>query len=123
MATNSYRIFACLLAVVIAAPTLSAAGRIMIEAESFTAHNDTGGQLLQSIALSGCSGGYALIGLDADGEWATYDVSVAEFGYYSFLIKCRGEFNVAYNFQLVFTPVESGEAQTVDFEFVGMGYG
>ena len=62
------------------------------------------------------------IGLDAAGEWAEYDVPVAAFGHYTFLFKCRGDFGVGYNFQLIFS-LESGAKETVNFSFVGMGYG
>ena len=103
-------------------PTVCAAKGISIEAESFTSYNDAGGQPLQSVVLSGCSGGYGLIGLDAAGEWAEYDVTIAAFGHYTFLIKARGDSGVTYGFQLVFT-LTSGAEESVDFSFVGSGYG
>jgi hypothetical protein len=122
MSTSCKRILMSLVVGVIV-PTLCAAKGITIEAEDFVAHNNTGGQVIQSLPLSGCSGGYILIGLDAAGEWAEYDLSVTGFGHYTFLIKCRGDFGVAYGFRMIFTPLGSGTEQTVDFSFVGMGYG
>ncbi len=104
-------------------PALCAARGITIEAEDFTVCNNTGGQVIQSVPLSGCSGGHALVGLDAPGEWAEFDVSVTGFGHYTFLMKCRGDLGVPYELRVVFTPIDSGTEQSVDFEFVGMGYG
>ena len=121
MPINCKRILILMVAGVVI-PAFCAAKGITIEAEAFTAHNDAGGQMVQSLLLSGCSGGYALIGLDAAGEWTEYDVTVTGFGHYTFLIKCRGDFGVEYGFRLVFT-LESGAEETVDFLFVGMGYG
>jgi hypothetical protein len=103
-------------------PTFCAAKGITIETEAFVAQNNTGGQMVRSLALSGCSNGYALIGLDAAGEWAEYDAAVENFGHYTFLMKCRGDSGVEYGFQLVFT-LGSGAEETVDFSFVGLGYG
>jgi hypothetical protein len=122
MLINCKRILVLLTLVGVAVPTICVAKGITIEAEAFTAYNDTGGQMVQSLPLSGCSGGYALIGLDAAGEWTEYDVPVTAFGRYTFMFKCRGDFGVAYNFQLIFS-LESGAKETVNFSFVGMGYG
>jgi hypothetical protein len=104
-------------------PVTLSAQRLAIEAESYTASNDTGGAQIQSLPLSGCSGGYFLYGLDTPGEWVQYDVALGASGTFSFILKCRGVFDREYGFRLVFTPVDGAEAQTVDFTFVGMGFG
>lgn len=98
---------------------------IEIETEDFTAFNDTGGTLAQKVVLSGCSGGYILIGLDAPGEWVEYSVTPPGFGYFSFTLTGRGDYGVEYGFRLIFTPTESGggSVQTVEFSFMGQGYG
>ena len=104
-------------------PVTLFAQRLAIEAETYTASNETGGAQIQSLPLSGCSGGYFLYGLDTPGEWVQYDVTLSGSGTFSFTLKCRGVVNRDYGFHLVFTPVGGGEAQTVDFTFVGMEYG
>jgi len=104
-------------------PATLSAQRLAIEAESYTASNETGGAQIQSLPLSGCSGGYFLYGLDTPGEWVQYDVALGASGTFSFTLKCRGVLSREYGFRLVFTPVDGGEAQTVDFTFVGMGFG
>jgi len=105
--------------VAVYAQTLS----IEIETENYTACNDAGGTSIQKVILSGCSGGYILIGLDSPGEWAQYDVSPAGFGYYSFMLTGRGDYGQEYRFRLVFTPTGPGSVQTVEFSFTGQGYG
>lgn len=104
-------------------PVSLSAQRLAIEAESYTASNETGGAAIQSLPLSGCSGGYFLYGLDTPGEWVQYDVTLGGSGTFSFTLKCRGVFSREYGFRLVLTPVDGGEPQTVDFTFVGMGFG
>lgn len=113
---------ACLVVGFLGLVPCSARG-IVIEGEDFVAYHDTGGVVISSIALSGCSGGHALSGLDQAGEWVDYNVPVTGFGRYTFLIKCRGDFGVPYTLRVLFTPAEEGVEQTVDFSFVGMGYG
>ena len=96
---------------------------IEIEAEDYTAFYETGGTAMRKVILSGCSGGYILIGIDSPGEWTQYNVSPLAFGYYSFILTARGDYGVEYGFKLTFTPTESGTAQTVEFSFTGQGYG
>jgi len=98
---------------------------IEIETEDFTAFNDAGRTLIQKVVLSGCSGGYILIGLDSPGEWAEYSVTPPGFGHFSFMLTGRGDYGVEYGFRLIFTPTESGggSVQTVEFSFMGQGYG
>jgi hypothetical protein len=108
-----------LIPVVAAAQTPS----IEIETEDYTAFHDVGGTLMQKVILSGCSGGYILIGLDSPGEWAQYNVSPLAYGYYSFVLTARGDYGVEYGFRLTFTPTGPGTAQTVEFSFTGQGYG
>jgi hypothetical protein len=97
--------------------------RVTIEAESYTAYSETGGAQIQPIVLSGCSGGYFLYGLDAPGEWVQYDYAANREGLFSCSIKCRGTLNRSYSFRAVFTPVAGGDARTVNFNFIGEGFG
>jgi hypothetical protein len=99
------------------------AQRLTIEAESFTACNETGGAQIQSIVSSGSSGGYFLYGLDTMGEWVQYDLTASSAGMFSCTIKCRGVLNRDYAFRAVFTPVAGGDSRTVDFNFTGEGFG
>jgi hypothetical protein len=95
---------------------------LTIEAEDYTRFSDVGGTPITTVPLSGCSGGYILIGLDSAGEWTQYDVSIGSFGYYSLGFTCRGDF-AEYSFRLVLTPIGPGSVQTVEFTFMGQGYG
>lgn len=104
-------------------PVAVFAQALAIEAESYTAFNDAGGTSIQKVILSGCSGGYIIIGLDSPGEWTQYDVSPGGFGYYSLVLTGRGDFGREYRLRLVFTPTGSGSVQTVEFSFTGQGYG
>jgi len=97
--------------------------RLTIEAESFTACGETGGAAIQSLPLSGCSGGYFLYGLDTAGEWVQYYLTANSAGIFSCSIKCRGVLNRDYAFRAVFTPVAGGDSRTVDFNFTGEGFG
>jgi hypothetical protein len=112
-------VLAALIPVVAAAQTPS----IEIENEDYTAFYDVGGTLMREVILSGCSGGYILIGLDSPGEWAQYNVSPPAGGYYSFVLTARGDYGVRYGFKLTFTPTGPGTSQTVEFSFTGQGYG
>jgi hypothetical protein len=116
------RFFPLILTALILAPE-ARAQRFTIEAESYTAYSESGGAAIQSLPLSGCSGGYFLYGLDTAGEWVQYDLTAGRAGVFSCTIKCRGVLNRDYAFRAVFTPVAGGDSRTVDFNFTGEGFG
>jgi hypothetical protein len=99
------------------------AQRLAIEAETYTEYNELGGAGIQSLPGSGCSGGHFLYGLDTPGEWTRYQITPGGSGVFSFALTCKGVIGREYGFRLVFAPVEGGAEQTVDFTFVGTGFG
>ena len=104
-------------------PAAAIAQRLTIEAENYTSCGDAGGAQVQSIESTGCSGGYFLYGLDTPGEWVQYDLAPNTAGIYSLGMKCRGTLNRDYAFRALFTPLNGGSPQTVDFNFAGEGFG
>jgi hypothetical protein len=112
-----------LLIALLLTPVALHAQRLVIEAESYIASNEIGGDEIQAIGLSGCSGGYYLAGLDTPGEWVEYDAAVNTAGVYSFGLKCRGALDREYKFRAVFTPLLGGATRSVDFTFRGEGFG
>ncbi len=87
-------------------------GRFAIEAEDYASYENTGGQMIQRVPVSGCSSGYILYGLDVPGEWTQYYAPVAEVGTYEVMITCRGGLNVNYGLRLVFTDVTYTDVAT-----------
>jgi hypothetical protein len=123
MDTNLRSVLLIAVSVIMAAPLPVSSQTLAVEAEDYVSAHDEGGVAIQPVPGSSCSSGYLLVGLDFTGDWAEYDLSVADFGWYSFEIRCRGVFNQAYVLRLVFTPAGSGETQSVEFSFTGAGYG
>lgn len=114
--------FVCLAALCIA-PSIVLAQRQLIEAEDFSTSYDWGGAAIQALPLSGCSGGYFLYGLDTPGEWVEYELGVNASGVFGFTMTCRGTLNRPYALKLAFFPAGGGPASTVEFSFVGEGFG
>ena len=98
------------------------AGRIQIEAENYASCNDVGDDVIRKVALSGCSGGYVLEGLDYAGEWTEYTLSVSEFGKFTVFVFSRGDLSVQFRFRLVLTGSVSQATQTVELSFAGLGH-
>lgn len=114
--------FLCLTALCLA-PSILFAQRQLIEAEDFLTSYDAGGAAIQALPLAGCSGGYFLFGLDIPGEWVEYELAVEASGVFGFTMTCRGTLNRQYALKLVFSPAGGGAASTVEFSFVGEGFG
>jgi hypothetical protein len=116
------RIFGVLLAILCAAGTASAA-TIEIEAEDFECCNDCGlDRIMRTPALVG-TGQALLVGLDYPDEWVEYVVEVPTFGEYGVVMRARGDIGVSYHMRLTVTGQTSGQSQTVDLTFDGLGYG
>jgi len=79
--------------------------RFAIEAEDYAFYEDTGGQTIQRVPVTGCSSGYILYGLDVTGEWAQYYTPVDEAGSYQVVMTCRGAAGVDYALRLVFADI------------------
>jgi hypothetical protein len=96
---------------------------IRLEAEAFTAYRDVFYGLIRGMEDPNCTGGFKLVGLDWVNEWTEYDLTVHEFGNWTVEMRCRGELGVHFTILLTLTGVQSGNSQSIDFEFVGDGAG
>ncbi len=99
------------------------AGRILIEAENYTTCNEVGDEVIHKVILAGCSNGSVLVGLDYADEWTQYQLPLTEFGKFTVFIHCRGDSAVPFRFRLVLTGSESGNTQTRELSFAGLGFG
>lgn len=104
-------------------PISTRSEEIIIEAEDFTDYHDIANDTIKSIPGSGCSGGYILVGLDYPDEWVAYPTDVDSHGVYSARAWFRGNLGQEYNLQLALIPDTTGDTQTIDFTFVGTGFG
>jgi hypothetical protein len=109
--------------VILMAAVPAAAGIIRVEVENYSTFNDVGGDMIRKFALSGCSSGYVLLGLDYQDEWTGYPLSVSEFGTFAVSMVYRGEYGAAFKFRVELTGCLSGATQSVDISFSGAGYG
>ena len=99
------------------------AATVKIEAETFSASNNIN---YDPIAISPdltCSGGQMIAGLDCYNEWVEFDIEIGVEGDYEVYMHCRGDYGLAYWFQLSLTPVGGGMVHTLTLNFLGVGYG
>ncbi len=101
----------------------ASAARVLVEAENYTKSNDIGYEPIRKIGVDGCSGGAAMIGLDCEGEWTRYSLTVAAFGTYAAYLRCQGDLGVQFGFRMVLTGSVSGSTQTMEFSFNGLDDG
>lgn len=109
-----------------ALPSHSHADEILtIEAEGFDDSYNIGLETIRSMLLTGCSAGYVLYGFDYPNEWVEYySVRVDTLGFYVPRIIFRGEPQVQYQIQLIFTPCGEGTVSEVAiFNVTGTGFG
>lgn len=97
------------------APCLVRGADVFVQAESFTSFHDIE---LETIRVYN---GIVLIGLDAAGEWAEFQIAPPAFGTYTLMMRCWGTVNQPYLFRLVTRPVQGEEPQTRTLSFVGRG--
>lgn len=86
-----------------------------LQAETFTDSHDIAYAVIQSA-------GSILLGLDYPGEWTEYQLGLSKFGEYSVHLTIKGDDRVPYELSLTLADI-SGNAQTCDFTFVGVGTG
>jgi hypothetical protein len=103
-------------------PLAASAQLIRIEGENFTNSHDIALQLIRPFALTGCSSGYVLYGLDAANEWVEYDIPVSSFGVYSITLSQKANDGQDYTFQGQLHGQDSGEIQNFTVDFRGSGY-
>lgn len=80
---------AALLALILL-PACIYAHEITIEAESYTNSFNTGGTAIYVTACSGASGGYAVEGFDAPGEWIEITLTTPELAAYGDTLRSAG---------------------------------
>jgi hypothetical protein len=88
---------------------------IQVEAEDFVDFYESGLYTLIRENLG------RLEGLDYPGEWTEYNMNVSDYGTYSFVLLCWGDFNVPYHLKLYVKPILGGDTQTIDINFIGKG--
>jgi hypothetical protein len=101
------------------AATNAVAAQIVVEAETFNNFYDYAADPISIYPV-----GTALVtlhGLDSEGEWVEYTMSVAAFGSYSFSMICWGDLGVTYTYNVYFTPVPGGDPQAITASFMGTG--
>ncbi len=64
-----------------------------------------------------------LTGLDYPGEWVEFHFNVRRFGTSTPALVIYGNLGVSYSMRMDLTPDSSVIKQTIDFQFVGAGYG
>jgi hypothetical protein len=64
-----------------------------------------------------------LTGLDYPDEWVEYDIEPQSFGTYEIRMAARGAENVEYHLELTLFDLFGGEQQTIQFDFIGLGFG
>lgn len=117
------RAFLYAAAVLAATVTPTGAETVYVENENFVDFYDIQYSLIQAQPAPACHGGGMLVGLDANGEWVEYDLTVSSFGTWSVDMIARGDLNIGYSFQLTATGKQSGQSQTIDVLYTGAGYG
>jgi hypothetical protein len=101
---------------ILLSPCASRGASVSIQAEDFTGSYNI---MPEAIRAEGGS----LIGLDYAGEWATFQIAASPFGTYTVTMRCWGNLNVPYHFQLVTLPVHGEkDPETIDITYTGKGY-
>jgi hypothetical protein len=103
-------------------PTAGYGESIMIQSEDTLATHNIMFLPITATYYPGCTG-TVLEGLDCEDEWAEYALNVNDFGQSRFTLQCRGAIGVTCHFEVTFTGNQSGSEQTIDVEYVGLGYG
>lgn len=104
----------CLLSLLVPASVCSQI--ITVEAESFTASQNAGAQLIRMV-------NFYLYGLDFPGDWTEYNIECDSYGHYSPQIRIRGAAGESYELRLTVTAGVSGDMQSYEISFVGADYG
>ena len=65
--------------------------------------------------------GLVLMGIDFEGEWAEFQVAAPQYGTYTVTMRCWGDLNVPYVFELVTRPVCGEDPQAFTLSYIGKG--
>ena len=111
--------------ILIALLCLSAhAQTIIVEAESYIAHHDEGGNAIYRASCSGASGGEVVEGFDFPGDWIEMILNVPDNGSFADSLRSGGLLNAESDLQsTVFGAGPSGEDLVSAFHTVGQGIG
>lgn len=112
--SHMWKIVVFISAAFILAPCLAHTATNTVQAENFI-----GSYNILPDAIAASSG--VLVGLDAAGEWAQFQLFTAEFGTFSVTMRCWGTLNVPYRFNLVSVPDEGESEQTIQLSYTGKG--
>lgn len=99
------------------------AQKSVVEAERFLDSNDIAFEEIREETIPACGGGRVLKGLDHPQEWTEYKLTVDETGWYSVLLRCRGDEGQRYKLRLLVHLADAQESLIVGFTFRGRGYG
>ena len=106
-------IAAIVAAAMLLAPSAGHAVAIYVQAEDFLSSYNV---LPEEIRADGT----VLKGLDCAEEWTEYELMVPTFGTYMIQMRCWGNLNVPYRFDLIALGGD-GSTQTIQFSYTGKG--
>jgi hypothetical protein len=116
-----------LLAALLAASLLPAcvyAHDITIEAESYTASFDAGGNSIYTAYCSGASGTYAVEGFDTTGDWIEVTITTPEVGAYADTLRSAGTYGMYSSIRItIFNAGQGGGDVVSEYEVLGRGIG
>lgn len=116
-----------LLTVLLAAgllPACVSAHDITVEAEDYTAFYDAGGSLINTTLCSGASGGYAVEGFDAAGDWIEVTLTTPELGAYADTLRSAGEYGYQNDIRITIYNAGQGGGDVIsDYQPIGLGIG
>jgi hypothetical protein len=97
---------------------------ILVEAESFVASYNAGGNSIAIQSCSGASGGYAVEGFDFVGDWIEMMVTIPETYSYADSMRSAGEYAVESDIAMsIFGAYPGGGDVTSAYHTVGEGIG
>ena len=98
--------------------------RVLVEAENFVNSYNAGGDEIIVVTCSAASGGFAVEGFDAPGDWIEIGVTVPETYLYVDSLRSAGDLDVQSGIGLtVFGASPGGSDVTSGYRTVGLGIG
>jgi hypothetical protein len=111
------------LAVAVLAATAASAA-VKVEAESYVASYNIGGNGIGIVSCSAASGGYAVEGFDVVGEWIEMMVTIPETYGYADTLRSAGEYGVESDIAMaIFSAYPGGGDVSSAYHTVGEGIG
>jgi hypothetical protein len=117
------KLLAMMLAVILL-PALIYAHDITVEAESYTNSFNAGGTAIYSTACSGASGGYAVEGFDAPGDWIEVTLTTPELAAYGDTLRSAGLYGYESDMRItIMNGAQGGGDLESYYHPVGLGIG